>query len=193
MRRPPSWYPFSSDRKEQHPKDHLAKYQGWMYADGYDGLEDPYRSADIHEVACMAHVRRKFVDIHRAQGSAIATEAIRRIATRFGIMASQMRGFIDTLGGFWARGGLANKSVSAMTSAQNNYGGQDTMLVSFCAKVMHWGGIIVAPGYTDEVVYKTGGTPYGYSHNAGEDFADEAKNAIDPQARRLVEIAGKLA
>ncbi len=113
--------------------------------------------------------------------------------TRFGIMASQMRAFIDTLGGVWGKGGLANKPVSAMTSAQNTHGGQETTLVSFYATVMHWGGIVVAPGYTDEVIYKTGGNPYGYSHNAGEDFSDEAKTAIGHQARRLVEIAGKLA
>ncbi len=31
--------------------------------------------------------------------------------TRFGIMASQMRAFIDTLGGVWAKGGLAGKAV----------------------------------------------------------------------------------
>ena len=42
--------------------------------------------------------------------------------TRFGGMASQMRAFIDTLGGVWAQGGLANKAVSAMTSAQNAHG-----------------------------------------------------------------------
>ena len=48
--------------------------------DGYAGFEDLYRSGDIREVACMAHVRRKFVDIHRAQGSAIADDAIKRIA-----------------------------------------------------------------------------------------------------------------
>ena len=45
--------------------------------------------------------------------------------TRFGGMASQMRAFIDTLGGVWAQGGLANKAVSAMTSAQNANGGQE--------------------------------------------------------------------
>jgi hypothetical protein len=33
----------------------------------------------------MAHVRRKFVDIHRAQVSAIADEAIRRIAQLYAI------------------------------------------------------------------------------------------------------------
>ncbi|GLO69431.1 hypothetical protein MACH17_09480 [Phaeobacter inhibens] len=75
-----SFEQFSPDRKGHHPKDHLAKYQGWMHADGYAGFEDLYRSGDIREVACMAHVRRKFVDIHRAQGSAIADEAIMRCA-----------------------------------------------------------------------------------------------------------------
>lgn len=113
--------------------------------------------------------------------------------TRFGIMASQMRAFIDTLGGVWGKGGLANKPVSAMTSAQNAHGGQETTLVSFYATVMHWGGIVVAPGYTDEVIFKTGGNPYGYSHSQGTEFTDEVKTAIGHQARRLVEVAGKLA
>jgi transposase len=77
---PAAWYRFSGDRKGQHPKDHLARYRGWMHADGYAGLNDLYRSGTIREVACMAHVRRKFVDIHRSQGSPIAEEAIGRIA-----------------------------------------------------------------------------------------------------------------
>ncbi len=64
---PAAWYRFSGDRKGQHPKDHLARYRGWMHADGYAGFEDLYRSGAIREVACMAHVRRKFVDIHRSQ------------------------------------------------------------------------------------------------------------------------------
>ena len=75
-----AWYRFSGDRKGQHPKDHLARFRGWMHADGYAGFEDLYRSGAIREVACMAHVRRKFVDIHRSQASPIAEEAIHRIA-----------------------------------------------------------------------------------------------------------------
>src|SRR5699024_9947872 len=39
--------------------------------------------------------------------------------TRFGVMASQMKQFIDTQGGLWANGKTINKVVSAMTSAQN--------------------------------------------------------------------------
>jgi hypothetical protein len=59
-----------------------------MHADGYAGFEDLYRSGTIREVACMAHIRRKFVDVHKAQGSAIADEAIKRIAGLYGVEKS---------------------------------------------------------------------------------------------------------
>lgn len=112
--------------------------------------------------------------------------------TRFGVMASQMRAFIDTLGGVWAKGGLANKAVSAMTSAQNAHGGQETTLLSFYASVIHWGAIVVAPGYTDPSIFKVGGNPYGYSHTQGKELDADMRTAIEHQARRLVEVAGKL-
>lgn len=41
------------------------------------------------------------------------------VPTRFGNMAAQMRQFLDTTGGLWFQGKLANKVVSAMSSAQN--------------------------------------------------------------------------
>ncbi len=113
--------------------------------------------------------------------------------TRFGVMASQMRAFIDTLGGVWAKGGLANKAISAMSSAQNMHGGQETTLLSFYATAIHWGGIVVAPGYTDPVIFKTRGNPYGYSHTQGTEFTDDDRAAIAHQARRLVDVAAKLA
>jgi transposase len=34
-----------------------------MHADGYAGFNELYRSGGIREVACMAHIRRKFVDV----------------------------------------------------------------------------------------------------------------------------------
>lgn len=82
---PAAWYRFSGDRKGQHPKDHLAGYRGWMHADGYAGFEELYRSGAVREVACMAHIRRKFVDIYRSQGSAVAEEAIARIAKLYAV------------------------------------------------------------------------------------------------------------
>ena len=84
---PAAWYRFSSDRKSQHPKDHLAGFCGWMHADGYAGFEELDRTGSLREVACLAHVRRKFVDVHRAQSSPIADEAIRRIAQLYSIEA----------------------------------------------------------------------------------------------------------
>ena len=80
-----------------------------MHADGYAGFEDLYRSGAIREVACMAHVRRKFVDIHRSQGSPIAEEAIGRIAKLYavekearGCRASTSLSGADNQGGrFW--------------------------------------------------------------------------------------------
>jgi hypothetical protein len=82
---PAAFYRFSRDRKGEQPVGHLKNYKGWMHADGYSGFNELYRSGHIHEVACMAHIRRKFVDVHKSQGSAIAEEAIKRIAALYGI------------------------------------------------------------------------------------------------------------
>src|SRR3954452_7352600 len=62
--------------------------------------------------------------------------------TRYGVSASQLRAFIDTLGPLWATGKLANKAASAMTSAQNAHGGQETTLLGLYTTLMHWGCIL---------------------------------------------------
>jgi NAD(P)H dehydrogenase (quinone) len=114
--------------------------------------------------------------------------------TRFGVSASQLRVFIDSLGGLWFKGALANKAVSAMTSAQNPHGGQETTLIGLYTSMMHWGAIIVAPGYTDPIQFQAGGNPYGVTVTAGgEPISDPVKEAIRHQARRLVQFAGKIA
>jgi NAD(P)H dehydrogenase (quinone) len=114
--------------------------------------------------------------------------------TRYGVMASQMRAFIDTLGPLWAAGKLANKAASAMTSAQNPHGGQETTLWSMYVTFMHFGCILVPPGYTDPVIYASGGNPYGTTTAAtGQPLSEEVKASIRYQARRLVQVAGQLA
>ena len=82
---PAAFYRFSRDRKGEQPTEHLKDYKGWMHADGYSGFNDLYRSGRVREVACMAHARRKFVDVFKSQGSAIAEKAIKRIAALYGI------------------------------------------------------------------------------------------------------------
>lgn len=112
--------------------------------------------------------------------------------TRFGQAPSQMRAFIDTLGGLWFKGALSGKPISAMTSAQNPHGGQEATILGLYTTFAHWGSIIVPPGYTDQAIFAAGGNPYGYSHTQGKEFDDNAKAAIGHQARRLVDVAAKL-
>ncbi len=112
--------------------------------------------------------------------------------TRYGGAASQMRAFIDTLGPLWMKGGLANKAVSAMTSAQNTHGGQEATILGLYTTFMHWGAVIVAPGYTDPVLFESGGNPYGYSQTGGP-VSETGTKAIAHQARRLVQMAAKIA
>ncbi len=113
--------------------------------------------------------------------------------TRFGQATSQIRSFIDTLGGVWFQGKLANKAISAMSSAQNPHGGQEATILGLYTTFLHWGSVIVAPGYTDASIFAAGGNPYGYSHTQGAALDDKARAAIAHQAKRLVEIAGRLA
>ena len=82
---PAAWYKFSKDRGGKHPKEHLANYKGWIHADGYAGFNDLFAKEGVQEMACMAHARRKFVDIFQSQGSQIAEEGIRRIALLYAV------------------------------------------------------------------------------------------------------------
>ena len=111
--------------------------------------------------------------------------------TRYGQAASQMRAFIDTLGGLWQAGKLADKAASAMTSAQSAHGGQEATTLGLYTTFMHWGAVIVPPGYTDPVLFETG-NPYGFSAQAGQ-IGEKGEAAIRHQARRLVDMAGRLA
>lgn len=82
---PAAWYKFSKDREGKHPSEHLTNYHGWIHADGYTGFNDLFAKEDVDEMACMAHMRRKFVGIFQSQGSQIAEEAIRRIALLYAV------------------------------------------------------------------------------------------------------------
>ncbi|MBS4196696.1 NAD(P)H:quinone oxidoreductase type IV [Lederbergia citri] len=111
--------------------------------------------------------------------------------TRFGNIASQMKQFLDIQGGLWATGKTVNKVVSAMTSAQNPHGGQEATVLALYTSMMHWGAIIVPPGYTDQVLFGAGGNPYGTSVTVGQDgkMIDDVQAAVKHQAKRTVTVA----
>lgn len=111
--------------------------------------------------------------------------------TRFGNVASQMKQFLDRQGGLWAEGKLMNKVVSAMSSAQNPHGGQEATIKALYTTMMHWGAIIVAPGYTDSSIFAGGGNPYGTSVTVDQDgkMIEDVKEAVKYQAKRTIEVA----
>jgi len=113
------------------------------------------------------------------------------VPTRFGVMASQMKQFLDIQGGLWGEGKTVNKVVSAMTSAQNPHGGQEATLLSLYTAMMHWGAIIATPGYSDQVVFGAGGNPYGTSVTVGQDgkMIEDVEDAVKHQAKRTVTVA----
>lgn len=80
-----AWYQFSVDRKGEHPSSHLKGYKGVIHADGFTGFNALFGDGKAREQACMVHVRRKFVDIYESEGSAIAEEAIKRIAALYSV------------------------------------------------------------------------------------------------------------
>jgi transposase len=88
---PAVWFTYSPDRKGERPRQHLKLYQGALQADAYAGFHHLYEGATIYEVACWAHARRKFHEIHIAHASPITTEAIERIAALYAIEA-EIRG-----------------------------------------------------------------------------------------------------
>ncbi|MDW0113446.1 NAD(P)H:quinone oxidoreductase [Sporosarcina saromensis] len=116
------------------------------------------------------------------------------VPTRFGNMPGQMKNFLDTTGGLWAKGKLANKAVSAMSSAQNPHGGQEATILSLYTTMYHWGAIVAAPGYTDPVTFGAGGNPYGTSVTVGQDgkMIEDVEAAVKHQAKRTVKVAEAL-
>ena len=114
--------------------------------------------------------------------------------SRYGTLPAQMKYFIDGQGPIWAQGKLVNKVVSGMSSAQNVHGGQEATILSLYTNMYHWGAIIVSPGYTDPVLYTTGGNPYGASTQVDQNakILDNVQPAVEVQVRRMLDIAGKL-
>ena len=113
--------------------------------------------------------------------------------TRFGNIASQLKQFIDTLGGLWAQGKLADKVYSGFTATATAHGGQESTLLALYNSVHHFGGIIVTPGYTDPVKFADG-NPYGTSHVNGQGALpvdDTARAAAAYQGKRVAAVTAR--
>jgi transposase len=81
---------YAPDRKGERPREHLRPFSGILQADAYAGFGHLYGER-IQEAACWAHARRAFYELHQANNSPIAAEALERIGALYAIEA-EIRG-----------------------------------------------------------------------------------------------------
>jgi len=114
--------------------------------------------------------------------------------TRFGLPAAQLKQFLDTTGGLWAKGLLADKAYAAITSTGTQHGGQESTLLALANTFYHWGGFLVPPGYTDPIQFEAG-NPYGAAHVDGNGTVRPGRVELEAAAylgRRLATVAARL-
>jgi NAD(P)H dehydrogenase (quinone) len=118
--------------------------------------------------------------------------------TRFGIMAAPLKHFIDGLGAEWVSGTLAGKPAAVFTSTGTMHGGQEATLLSMILPLLHHGALVVGIPYTEPALHATrsGGTPYGASHVAGDEndepISEDERELALALGRRLGTVARKL-
>ncbi len=127
-------------------------------------------------------------DLEWADGIALGSP------TRFGGAAEQLKAFLDTTGGLWAQGKLADKVGTSFTSASTGHGGLETTTVAMNMTFYHWGTLIMPLGYAADPSLMSTGNPYGASWVAKKSAApdDDALGAARVQGTRLAQVAGKL-
>lgn len=122
------------------------------------------------------------------------------LPTRYGVVPSQFKAFLDATGQVWMKGGLVDKPVGIMTSSAMQHGGQEATILGLIPFVLHHGGLYVGLpltsgvlGSVDEV---SGNSFYGASAIAGGDgsrqpSANELAGAKF-QGKRVAELAVRL-
>ena len=121
--------------------------------------------------------------------------------TRFGMMAGQMKPFLDQAGGLWAKNELVGKVAAVFASTGSQHGGHEATLLSTHIPLMHFGMLIAGLPYTfaGQTTGETiiGGAPYGAGTIAGAD-GSRAPTANDLAGARfqgayVARIAARLA
>ncbi|HEY9696035.1 MAG TPA: NAD(P)H:quinone oxidoreductase [Trichocoleus sp.] len=114
--------------------------------------------------------------------------------TRFGNVSSELKAYIDSLGGLWFQGKLVGKAGSAFTSTSTVHGGNESTIISMYHPMAHLGLIIVPLGYADPSLFKAG-TPYGASTVSGQENTPPTADDIEVarfQGKRVAQVARAL-
>ena len=77
-------FDYQTSRAGAHARAFLQDWRGHLMVDDYAGYKALF-TAGPTELACLAHIRRKFFDVHAVSPSPVAEEALRRIAQLYAI------------------------------------------------------------------------------------------------------------
>lgn len=75
-------FDYQTSRAGVHSRAFLQGWRGHLMVDDYSGYKSLFSDGRI-ELACLAHIRRKFFDVYAANGSPVADEALQRIAALY--------------------------------------------------------------------------------------------------------------
>ena len=71
-------YDFSPSRAGEHARNFLQDWRGKLVCDDFDGYKTSFELR-VTEIGCMAHARRKFLELHATNKSQLAEQALRYI------------------------------------------------------------------------------------------------------------------
>ena len=114
--------------------------------------------------------------------------------TRFGNASSELKAYVDSLGGLWFQGKLVGKAGSAFTSTSTPHGGNESTILTMYNFMAHLGLIIVPLGYADPTLF-VAGTPYGASSISGQNNAPPTDGDLEVarfQGKRVAHVAKAL-
>jgi transposase len=82
-------FDYQAGRSGRHAQNFLENWQGHLLVDDYGGYKALFSrtASPCIELGCWAHARRKFYDLHQANDSPMAFEALKRIGTLYAIEA----------------------------------------------------------------------------------------------------------
>ena len=83
-------FDYQTSRSGVHARNFLQEWRGHLMVDDYGGYKESFRQG-VTELACLAHCRRKFFDLHAVGGHPVAAEVLRRIGELYAI-ESEIRG-----------------------------------------------------------------------------------------------------
>ena len=115
----------------------------------------------------------------------------------FGNMAAPVKYFLDQTSPLWLGGALIGKPAAVFTATSSLHGGQETVLTSMMLPLLHHGMLVTGIPYSEPALNqtRTGATPYGASHVAGQQgqpLSEHEIAACRSIGKRVADLACRL-